>query len=90
MFFFKDKYLHTNCLAALANMSSKFNNLHPYVCQRINSLFNLLAKKRTKIINSLNEESSKSNEQEEAEKQSNGQDLVKFLFKLFHILLFLF
>ena len=71
-------------------MSSKFNNLHPYVCQRINSLFNLLAKKRTKIINSLNEESSKSNEQEEAEKQSNGQDLVKFLFKLFHILLFLF
>ena len=32
----KDKYLHTNCLAALANMSSKFVNLHPYVCQRIN------------------------------------------------------
>ena len=71
-------------------MSSKFNNLHPYVCQRINSLFNLLAKKRTKIINSLNEESSKSNEQEEAEKQSNGQDLVKFFIRLFHILLFLF
>lgn len=50
----RDKYLHTNCLAALANMSSKFNDLHPYVCQRINSLFNLLAKKRIKIINSLN------------------------------------
>lgn len=49
-----DKYLHTNCLAALANMSSKFHDLHPYVCQRINSLFNLLAKKRIKIINSLN------------------------------------
>ena len=50
----RDKYLHTNCLAALANMSSKFNNLHPYVCQRLNSLFNLLAKKRTKIIVALN------------------------------------
>jgi hypothetical protein len=62
-------------------MSSKFNNLHPYVCQRINSLFNLLAKKRTKIINLLNEESSKTNEQEENDKQSNGQDLVKFQFK---------
>lgn len=32
----RDKYLHTNCLAALANMSGKFQNLHPYVCQRIN------------------------------------------------------
>ena len=50
----RDKYLHTNCLAALANMSSKFYNLHPYVCQRINSLFSLLAKKRVKIINLLN------------------------------------
>lgn len=55
----RDKYLHTNCLAALANMSSKFYNLHPYVCQRINSLFNLLAKKRIKIINSLNTEPAK-------------------------------
>ena len=32
----RDKYLHTNCLAALANMSSKFHSLHSYVCQRIN------------------------------------------------------
>ncbi|EEC20238.1 conserved hypothetical protein, partial [Ixodes scapularis] len=30
----RDKYLHTNCLAALANMSNHFKNLHPYVCQR--------------------------------------------------------
>jgi hypothetical protein len=27
----RDKYLHTNCLAALANMSPKFRGLHPYV-----------------------------------------------------------
>ena len=27
------RYLHTNCLAALANMSSQFRNLHPYVAQ---------------------------------------------------------
>ncbi|XP_060076610.1 dymeclin-like [Ylistrum balloti] len=31
----RDKYLHTNCLAALANMSSQFTNLHPYVSQRL-------------------------------------------------------
>ncbi|XP_065201095.1 dymeclin [Planococcus citri] len=40
----RDKYLHTNCLAALANMSSQFTNLHPYVCQRLISLFEVLTK----------------------------------------------
>lgn len=29
----RDKYLHTNCLAALANMSAQFRGLHPYVAQ---------------------------------------------------------
>jgi hypothetical protein len=41
----RDKYLHTNCLACLANMSSKFRYLHPYVSQRLVSLFETLAKK---------------------------------------------
>ncbi|XP_046665621.1 dymeclin [Homalodisca vitripennis] len=40
----RDKYLHTNCLAALANMSSQFYQLHPYVCQRLIGLFQVLAK----------------------------------------------
>lgn len=40
----RDEYLHTNCLAALANMSSQFHNLHPYVCQRLVGLFEVLAK----------------------------------------------
>lgn len=40
----RDKYLHSNCLAALANMSSQFSNLHPYVCQRLISLFEILSK----------------------------------------------
>ena len=47
----RDKYLHTNCLAALANMSSQFYNLHTYVSQRIVSLFNLLARKHSKTLN---------------------------------------
>ncbi|CAH1163331.1 unnamed protein product [Phaedon cochleariae] len=41
----RDKYLHTNCLAALANMSSQFRDLHPYVCQRLLSVFESLTKK---------------------------------------------
>ncbi|XP_075234718.1 dymeclin isoform X2 [Lycorma delicatula] len=40
----RDKYLHTNCLAALANMSSQFSDLHPYVCQRLIGLFEVLAR----------------------------------------------
>lgn len=45
----KDKYLHTNCLAALANMSAQFRDLHPYVSQRLVSLFETLAKRYQKF-----------------------------------------
>ncbi|KAL3886406.1 hypothetical protein ACJMK2_026404 [Sinanodonta woodiana] len=51
----RDKYLHTNCLAALANMSAQFNNLHPYVAQRIVSLFALLCRKHSRMIDQLRE-----------------------------------
>ena len=53
----RDKYLHTNCLAALANMSSQFQNLHIYVTQRIISLFNLLARKHSKILELIQQRS---------------------------------
>ncbi|XP_060534905.1 dymeclin isoform X2 [Cylas formicarius] len=49
----RDKYLHTNCLAALANMSSQFRDLHPYVSQRFVSLFETLAKKYQKLSGRL-------------------------------------
>uniref|UniRef100_A0A0K8TNJ3 Dymeclin n=1 Tax=Tabanus bromius TaxID=304241 RepID=A0A0K8TNJ3_TABBR len=45
----RDKYLHTNCLAALANMSGQFRSLHPYVAQRLISLFETLAKKHSRL-----------------------------------------
>ncbi|KAG8223642.1 hypothetical protein J437_LFUL009077 [Ladona fulva] len=45
----RDKYLHTNCLAALANMSGQFRSLHPYVSQRLVSLFETLAKKYIRL-----------------------------------------
>ncbi|XP_013418845.1 dymeclin [Lingula anatina] len=49
----RDKYLHTNCLAALANMSAQFDNLHPYVTQRLISLFALLVKKHNRLVQQL-------------------------------------
>ncbi|XP_002128944.2 dymeclin [Ciona intestinalis] len=45
----RDRYLHTNCLAALANMSAHFRSLHPYAAQRIFSLVTLLTKKYRKL-----------------------------------------
>ncbi|XP_037038754.1 dymeclin isoform X2 [Bradysia coprophila] len=49
----RDKYLHTNCLAALANMSGQFRSLHPYVAQRLVSLFETLAKKHARLDQQL-------------------------------------
>lgn len=49
----RDKYLHTNCLATLANMSSKFHSFHPYVAEKILNLFTTIVKKYSKIRNSL-------------------------------------
>jgi len=49
----RDKYLHTNCLAALANMSGQFKGLHPYVSQRIVSLFETLARKHARLVDGL-------------------------------------
>ncbi|XP_014211106.1 dymeclin isoform X2 [Copidosoma floridanum] len=56
----RDRYLHTNCLAALANMSSQFRALHPYVSQRLISLFETLAKKHAKLEATIRTQSSTS------------------------------
>ncbi|CAH2988004.1 unnamed protein product [Chilo suppressalis] len=49
----RDKYLHTNCLAAVANMSCEFRNLHPYVAQRLISLLETLTKRRTRLCSEI-------------------------------------
>jgi len=41
----KDKYLHTNCLATLANMSSRVRNIHRHASQRLLTLLVILIKK---------------------------------------------
>lgn len=47
--------MHTNCLAALANMSGHFRALHPYVAQRLVSLFETLARKHSRLDAQLKE-----------------------------------
>lgn len=41
----KDKFLHTNLFATLANLSNHFHQLHPYVCQRLIEFLERLGKR---------------------------------------------
>jgi dymeclin len=60
----RDKYLHTNCLAALANMSSQFQHLHNYVAQKIVALFHLLARKHARTLDLLQQQSKHEQQQQ--------------------------
>eukprot|EP00898_Chlorokybus_atmophyticus_P000736 jgi/Chlat1/1663/Chrsp127S01908 len=45
----KDVYLHTNCLAALANMAPHVQQLNAYAAQRLVSLFYMLSRKYQRL-----------------------------------------
>ncbi|KAG8192991.1 hypothetical protein JTE90_028111 [Oedothorax gibbosus] len=45
-----DKYLHTNCLAALANMSAHTQDLHPYICEKYLNLLENMGKRYLRIM----------------------------------------
>nr|CTP81274.1 Bm2811 [Brugia malayi] len=49
----KDRYLHTNCLAALANMSSYFKNLPSVVCQKLIGLLEVFTRRHAKLIENM-------------------------------------
>uniref|UniRef100_A0A803N119 Dymeclin n=1 Tax=Chenopodium quinoa TaxID=63459 RepID=A0A803N119_CHEQI len=50
-----DVYLHTNCLAALANMAPHVHRLDAYASQRLVSLFHMLSRKYTKLAELQND-----------------------------------
>ncbi|KAF9205313.1 hypothetical protein BGZ49_004213 [Haplosporangium sp. Z 27] len=47
----KDVYFHTNSLAILANMSCSLQDIHPYVSQRLVTLFDIVARRYQKLVN---------------------------------------
>lgn len=51
----QDKFLHTNLLATLANMSNYFKQLSPYVCQKLTTLFKKLSKKFNRTLSQVNQ-----------------------------------
>lgn len=72
----RDKYLHTNCLAALANMSSQFRFLHPYVAQRLVSLFETLAKKHDRLEAQLKRPTETAAVEATINMQGSNEDMV--------------
>ncbi|EFJ31142.1 hypothetical protein SELMODRAFT_87955 [Selaginella moellendorffii] len=46
----RDLFLHTNCLAILANMAPHMHQLNAYASQRLVSLFDMLARKYKKVV----------------------------------------
>ncbi|KAK7475756.1 hypothetical protein BaRGS_00032977 [Batillaria attramentaria] len=73
-----DKYLHTNCLAALANMSAQFSNLHPFVAQKIISLFSQLCKRHARLIDQIRQVASDPPPDDETEGETQ-QDYIQDL-----------
>lgn len=51
----RDVYLHTNCLAALANMAPHVHRLSSYASQRLVSLFDMLSRKYAKLAEIKND-----------------------------------
>ncbi|KAL6548364.1 hypothetical protein OROGR_008785 [Orobanche gracilis] len=54
----RDVYLHTNCLATLANMAPHVHRLSSYASQRLVSLFDMLARKYNKLAEIRNDKMS--------------------------------
>ncbi|CAN6439611.1 unnamed protein product [Victoria cruziana] len=51
----RDVYLHTNCLATLANMAPHVHRLSAYASQRLVSLFDMLSRKYMKLADTRND-----------------------------------
>jgi hypothetical protein len=58
----RDVYLHTNCLATLANMAPHVHRLSSYASQRLVSLFDMLSRKYTRLAELKNDKMHLSNE----------------------------
>lgn len=67
----KDVYLHTNTLAALANLAPYVSGLSSHASQRIVSLFAMLAKRYNRLV--LQQQSTSQQEQEQQDDQEKRE-----------------
>uniref|UniRef100_A0A0X3P105 Dymeclin n=1 Tax=Schistocephalus solidus TaxID=70667 RepID=A0A0X3P105_SCHSO len=68
----KDKYLHINSLAALANLSPKIVNLHPYVSQALVGLLQRLVKRHKRLVTELRNQSEEQNKEQQEPSPTNA------------------
>lgn len=67
--------MHTNCLAALANMSSSFKHLSPYVSQKLVGLLETMTKRHSKMIQRMRDNAEEQDPEDEEDLM--GSDLVR-------------
>ncbi|CAO3685374.1 unnamed protein product [Umbelopsis ramanniana] len=82
----KDAYLHTNCMASIANMSNSMMDIHPYVAQRIVSVFELISKRYQKIASRV-ADSNASLQQQPSQEIIVYQDLIALFFEIMNSIL---
>ncbi|KAK1265782.1 hypothetical protein QJS04_geneDACA023212 [Acorus gramineus] len=76
----RDVYLHTNCLATLANMAPHVHRLSAYASQRLVSLFDMISRKYSKLAEFQNDKIVKSKSS-----QLDGASIPEDLSTEFHI-----
>nr|CAD1828048.1 unnamed protein product [Ananas comosus var. bracteatus] len=76
----RDIYLHTNCLAILANMAPHIHRLSAYASQRLVSLFDMLSRKYAKIAELKNDKVLKT-----ASDQIEGENVAEDVSTELHI-----
>ncbi|CAO3667070.1 unnamed protein product [Umbelopsis vinacea] len=81
----KDAYLHTNCMASIANMSNSMMDIHPYVAQRIVSVFELISKRYQKIAGRVIE--GDASQQQPSQEIIVYQDLIALFLEIMNSIL---
>jgi len=79
---YKDIYIHSNCLAILANLAIKMDNIHHYSAQKLIGLLDLVQKKYFKM-KKLNAENLDDDEKEEKNMENKiNEDLIMLLLEI--------
>jgi hypothetical protein len=72
----RDRYLHQNCLAALANMSAGFRDLSAFVCQKIIGLLETMTRRHSKLIQMMRENAEDCEDLEDSQGYDLHQDIT--------------
>ncbi|CAM0134719.1 unnamed protein product [Umbelopsis sp. WA50703] len=83
----KDAYLHTNCMATIANMSNSMTDMHQYVAQRIVSVFELISKRYQKIASRLETSSNEPSLPHPSQEVIVYQDLISLFLEIMNSIL---